>query len=180
MLEDVLHCYCTCILHLLYLCELYNICIVHTIKRNNKKELPCIHHGFLISHFLLYIYCRPIEVDGADRQDIQLVCKYLQAYESKKDERLGVNRSFSGHRGMYLRTYFYIVLHNIYICIYIFFQTLSGDDICEFIFLLLDEQVGFNKYPDLSKRECRCILGKYMPMTAKINKMNAVIFIRYW
>ena len=43
---------------------------------------------------------RPIDIENnPDGKDIQLVCKYLQAYEAKNDKRLGVDRPFNGHRG---------------------------------------------------------------------------------
>ena len=36
-------------------------------------------------------------------EDVLLVCKYLQAFNLREDEKFGINKSFRGHLGKYVR-----------------------------------------------------------------------------
>ena len=36
-------------------------------------------------------------------EDVLLVCKYLQAFNRREDEKFGINKSFRGHLGKYVR-----------------------------------------------------------------------------
>ena len=111
-----------------------------------KEEVPTL--GLLGSSHLIDSTC-----DYSIDDDVQLVCKYLKAYESKK-----INTLYK--EGIVFKHKFNMVTAR-------FLSVYTGGSL-----------VKFSNQPEISTEECKALLQKYMPQHIKENKITQKVFVK--
>ena len=68
-----------------------------------------IHNNFLhrIGMYLYMVYCRPYDVD----EGVQLVCKYLRAYDYRSNLKKGINKLYNDNSKLLLLTFMFTIFY---------------------------------------------------------------------